>query len=47
MGYGVVSDLLNSVSKMESGMDNMLETTMNTRNQIEKNPLNCQSVNGI
>ena len=47
MGYGVVSDLLNSVSKMESGMDNMLETTMIPRNQIEKNPLNCQSVNGI
>lgn len=47
MGYGVVSELLNSVSKQESEMVDRLETIMILRNQIEKNPMNCQSVNGI
>lgn len=47
MGYGVVDDLLSSVSRLEQGMDNSIEITMIPRSQIEKNPRNDRSINGI
>lgn len=47
MGYGVVDDLLSTVSRLEQGMDNSIEITMIPRSQIEKNPRNDRSINGI